>query len=159
MNASITAVIARPDGASWIGRYVHGYGAPSDLGPILHRLAHDHRHDINALTRSLLDEHCGWNRIEPGDHRLGDCRCHDPQPAAPSWPDTAPLTPGQPARARYAYILAPAALHVQVRINGDWRRIGRAAYTRATDHIRFELMAERARALNEAHAWDTDPLN
>lgn len=162
--SSIRAVIARPDGRAWKGRFVHQFGAPIDLGPILHRLAHDaHAADgqdgIATLARALIDEHTGWNRIEPGEHGLGDCRCHDPQPAKPSWPDGETMTPGWCVTSRYVYVLAPTGLRVEVRINGDWRRLGQAAYTRQTENVRFDLMLERARALQEAHAWDTDPLN
>lgn len=161
-SVAVRAVIARPDGASWKGRFVHESGSPTDLGVILHRLAHDahaaHGADgIDTLTRALIDEHVGWNRIEPGAHGLGSCRCHDPVPAKPSWPDGETLTPGWCVTSRYAYILAPTKLRVQVRINGDWKGLGAVSYSRATDRFRFELMGERARALNEAHAWDTDP--
>jgi hypothetical protein len=162
----ITAVIARPNGASWTGRYVRSYGAPTDLGPLLHRLSHDAhaasgQHGIDALTSTLIDTHYGWNRIEPeaGGEKLGDCRCHEPDVPTPSWPDDAPMLPGLSAKARYAYILTATGLRVEVRINGDWKNLGRAAYTRETERVRFDLMVERARQLNEAHLWDTDPLN
>lgn len=163
--AAITAVIARPHPTTtWTGRYVYSFGAPADLGPILHRLAHDARTThgaagIDALTRALLEEHNGWNQLDPDGESLGNCRCHDPQPAAPSWPDTDPLTPGQSGRAQYLYLLTPTALHVETRVNGDWRHVGQAAYTRPTTAVRFDRISERAHTLHEAHAFATDPLN
>jgi hypothetical protein len=160
--AAITAVIARPHPTTtWTGRYVYSFGAPTDLGPILHRLAHAaHAADgIDALARALLDEHYGWNRLDPVGERLGECRCHDPVPAAPSWPDTAPLSPGQCGRAQYAYLLTPTHLRVDTRVNGAWRHLGQAAYTRPTTAVRFDRMSERAHTLHEAHAFATDPLN
>jgi hypothetical protein len=158
-SACTQAVIARPDGESWHGRYVYSYGAPADLGPILHRLARERRADIDALTHALLDEHYGWNHLDPHGEHLGNCRCHDPEPAAPTWPDTAPLTPGQCARARYAYILTAAALHIEVRVDGDWHALGRADYTREPDADWFDELTTRARDLTEAAAWANDLLN
>ncbi|MBR7830627.1 hypothetical protein KDK95_30275 [Actinospica sp. MGRD01-02] len=160
----ITAVIARPNGAGWSGRYVRSYGAPTDLGPLLHRLAHDAhvasgQYGIEELTRTLIETHYGWNRIEPDGERLGDCRCHEPEVPTPSWPDDEPMLPGRCATARYAYILTATGLQVLVRINGDWNNLGRAAYTRETARVRFDLMVERARQLNAAHLGDTDSLN
>jgi len=157
--ASIQAVIARPEGASWRGRFVHQYGAPGDFGPILHQLAHDARNDIDALMRTLIEEHKGWNRLAPAHQSLGDCRCHDPQPAAPSWPDTDPATPGQSAKARYAYILGPEAMEVEVRIGGDWRHLATVRHARTVGQLPFDLMATRAYRLLEAAAWLSDPLN
>ncbi|WP_034261822.1 hypothetical protein [Actinospica robiniae] len=162
--AATTAVIARPHANSWQGRYVLGYGAPVDLGPTIHRLAHDAYTErgtdgITALASSLIDEHVCWEQIAPAEDRLGACRCHDPESVAVSAIDALMLTPGQCRTARYAYLVTPAGLRVEVRVNGDWRGIGRASYTRETARVRFDLMAERAREMREAHAWDTDPAN
>lgn len=163
--AAITAVIARPHGTdSWQGRYILGYGAPVDLGPTLHRLARDaHAADgpdgITALAAALIDEHVCWEQIEPDDARLGRCRCHNPEPVCVKALDAQMLSPGQCRTARYAYLLYPEALRVEVQVNGDWRGLGRASYTRDSSRIRFDLMAARAREMREAHAWDTDPLN
>ena len=163
--ASITAVIARPHGTdSWQGRYILGYGAPVDLGPVLHRLAARAHADngadgISALAAALIDEHVCWEQIEPDGERLGACRCHNPEPVAVKVLDSQMLTPGQARTARYAYLLHPKGLRIEVQINGDWLKLGRASYTRDTGGIRFDLMAERARELREAHAWDTDPAN
>jgi hypothetical protein len=162
--AAITAVIARPHDASWQGRYILGFGAPVDLGPILHRLAHDAHaasgaDGITALASTLIDEHVCWERIEPDGERLGACRCHNPQPVTVSDLDSQMLLPGLCRTARYAYLLHPTGLRVQVRVNGDWRGLGRASYTRDSSRIRFDLIAERAHELRDAHAWDTDPLN
>jgi hypothetical protein len=162
--AAITAVIARPSGASWQGRYVLGYGAPVDLGPIIHRLAHEanaaHGPDgITALAAALIDQHVCWERIEPEGERLGACRCHNPQPVEVKALDAQMLLPGLARTARYAYLLHPKGLRIEVQVNGDWLKLGRASYTRETSGIRFDLMAERARELREAHAWDTDPAN
>ncbi|WP_034270834.1 hypothetical protein [Actinospica robiniae] len=162
--AAITAVIARPRAGSWEGRYVLAYGAPVDLGPLLHRLARDAHaargtDGITALAAALIDEHVCWEEIAPTHERLGACRCHTPEPVAVTGLDAQMLTPGQPRTARYAYLLTPAGLRVEVRVNGDWLKLGRASYTRETGRIRFDLMAERARELREAHAWDTDPAN
>ena len=162
--AFISAVIARPHGESWTGRYVHAHGAPDDLGPILHRLARNAHADgpdgIDALTRLLLDEHCGWDRLDPDAHgtRLGQCRCHDPKRPALKWPDTEVTLPGR-CTADYAYILTPARLEIEVRIGADWEPLDRADYTRETPSIGFAAMVERARELTEAHLWDTDFLN
>ena len=155
----IQAVIARPQGGSWRGRFVHHHGAPGDLGPILHQLAHDTRHDIEPLTRALLEEHHGWNHLAPDDQSLGDCRCHDPQPANPTWPDTDPATPGQSASARYAYILSPEAMKVEVRIGSDWRHLATVRHARNVGQLTFDLMTTRAHRLLEAAAWRSDPLN
>ena len=161
--ASIRAVIARPEGRGWQGRLVHGFGAPPDFGPIVHRLAREANLEgpdgVKALAARLIDEHYGWNRLAPDGQSLGDCRCHDPEPAAPSWPDGELLSPGRSATARYLYLLGPTGLGVQVHIDGDWRRLGIAAYTRRTERVRFDLMVTRAMDLQEAVAWDTDPLN
>lgn len=108
---------------------------------------------------ALIDEHVCWEEIAPTHERLGACRCHTPEPVAVTGLDAQMLTPGQPRTARYAYLLTPAGLRVEVRVNGDWLKLGRASYTRETGRIRFDLMAERARELREAHAWDTDPAN
>lgn len=160
--AAIRAVIARPDGPDWKGRYVHGFGAPTDLGPVLYRFARnahgaDRQGGITTLTWLLLDAHQGWNRIGPVCGRLGDCRCHHPTPAALSWPDTQMLTPGQCARADYAYILAPGALHIQARIDGDWTELDRADYTREPDPAWFQALTIRVRDLLDAAAWANDP--
>lgn len=162
--AAITAVIARPSGASWQGRYVLGYGAPVDLGPVLHRLAHDaHAADgpdgITALASTLIDEHVCWERIEPDGKRLGQCRCHTLGPTEVKALDAQMLTPGQARTARYAYLLHPKGLRIEIRVNGDWYRLGQASYPRETSRVRFDLMAARALELREAHAWDTDPAN
>jgi len=162
--AAITAVIARPHARSWQGRYVLGYGAPVDLGPLIHRLARDAHaargaDGVTALAAALIDAHVCWERIDPDGERLGVCRCHAPSPAVVSDLDAQMLLPGRARTARYAYLLTPAGLRVEVRVNGDWLRLGRASYTRETARIRFDLMAERARELREAHGWDTDPAN
>lgn len=162
--AAITAVIARPYAQSWQGRYVLGYGAPVDLGPLIHCLAHDahaaHGADgIAALASRLIDEHVCWDRITPDGQRLGRCRCHAPGPVEVSTLDAQMLTPGQPRTARYAYCLDPKGLRVEVRVNGDWLKLGGASYSRDPAGVRFDLMAARALELREAHAWDTDPLH
>jgi hypothetical protein len=157
--ASVQAVIARLEGESWRGRFVHQYGAPADLGPILHQLAHDSRGDIEALIHTLIEEHHGWNRLAPGDQGLGDCRCHDPQPVAASWPETDPATPGQCAKARYAYILGPDAMEVEVRVGGDWHHLSTIRHARTVGQLPFDLMVTRADRLLEAAAWHSDPLN
>ena len=163
--AAITAVIARPHGAdSWRGRYILGYAAPVDLGPLIHRLAAAAFAErgidgITALASTLIDEHVCWERIEPVGERLGACRCHRPEPVPVKALDAEVMLPGTCRTARYAYILAPGALRISIRVNGDWHRIGQAAYTRDTLRVRFDLMAERAHTLREAHAWDTDPAN
>jgi hypothetical protein len=162
--AAVTAVIARPHASSWQGRYILGYGAPVDTGPILHRLAHDAHaahgpEGITALASALIDQHVCWERLEPDGEHYGRCRCHDPAPVTVTALDAQMLTPGHCRTARYAYLLTPTGLRVEIRINGDWFKLGRASYPRDPAGVRFDLMAERARELREAHAWDTDPAN
>lgn len=157
----IQAVIARPEGESWRGRFVHHHGAPGNLGTILHQLARDARKDIPTLLHALLEEHRGWNHLAPDadGQSLGDCRCHDPQPAKPTWPDTDPATPGQSASARYTYILGPEAMKIEARIGGDWRRLATIRHARNVGQPTFDLMTTRAHRLLEAAAWRSDPLN
>lgn len=156
------AVIARPHGQSWTGCYVRNDGAPTALGLTLHHLARvayaaDRRTGIAALTRKLTDDHSDWWRIDPDGNSLGQCLCHDPQPIGPSWPGGQIMTPGQSNRARFAYILTPTALQIEVRIDGNWRRLGRAAHSLLAAADRFEQMTRQARLLNDARA-SADPL-
>jgi len=160
--ASTTAIIARPHGESWRGRYLHSYGGPGDLGPILHhraRAALPAEGGIDALIRTLIDEHTGWQRLHEDGERLGNCRCHDPEPASTSWFDREQLTPGQAARASYAYILGPAAMRIELNVGGDWRHLHTVRHTRPQGAPVFDLICARAHELLEIAAWDTDPLN
>jgi hypothetical protein len=94
---STRAVIARPRGDGFAGRYHHWDGYPSGLGATLFWLSqpNDVRTDnnlpptpwdgdIEAMQKVLLDDHTGWSTINGGDFRKapgmiegrnGTCRC------------------------------------------------------------------------------------
>lgn len=76
------SVIARPTPIGFEGRYIHNDGHPDQRIPLLLDLYHRvYRHDLDAMTRYLIDTHpAGWSQLG-----------HDPT-TDPGWYNAIPLT-------------------------------------------------------------------
>ncbi|MET9412156.1 hypothetical protein ABZX90_41540 [Streptomyces sp. NPDC002935] len=126
------AIIARPVGGGFAGRYLHRDGAPDSAVWLLRDLVLNvHGGDIEAATRLLLDEHPnGWVSL-PASDSDGECFCHIG--------DDADLLDGElltqeGAASRdleYAYVLHRDHIAVLVP-DGDgtnWTEVGQAAWS------------------------------
>jgi hypothetical protein len=130
------SIIARPTPTGWQGRYVHNDGHPDTRIPLLLDLYHRHyRHDLQAMTRFLLDQHpAGWSQL--GTDPTADtgwynavpltqrhnfvCYCHgdrDEAPAMHTEADTTPVT------ADTVYVIHPDGVQViEAGLDGDgWK--------------------------------------
>lgn len=74
------SIIARPTPTGWEGRYIHNDGHPDQRVPLLFDLYHRvYRHDLNAMTRYLIDDHpAGWSQL--GDDPTTDTGWHNAAP-------------------------------------------------------------------------------
>jgi hypothetical protein len=77
---STRSVIARVDGDSWVGRYVHWGGRPQERGWQLWRLyCGRFGGDLRAMLLELIDAHpAGWVHLGQGATLAdAECFCHD----------------------------------------------------------------------------------
>lgn len=81
---STRAVIAKPDGDGFRGRYHHFDGYPSGLGvALVGTLAEQFGGDLEAMVTRLIDEeHVGWSNIIGHDLSMPSCWHDSSDPAA-----------------------------------------------------------------------------
>ena len=127
---STRAVIARPKGDEWEGRYHHSDGYPTGLGATLWALVKES--GVEWAQRTLLDEHTGWSTINgadwaqsPGYGQKGApaCYCHGMRSEEGWWID-----PSSDTDTEWCYVLGALGMTVYARTRGGWLLCGSYLY-------------------------------
>jgi len=160
---STRSAVARPEGDSWKGRYVHSDGYPTwQLRQLRELIARD---GVETVLKTIVDDNYGWSYLKPDesgplsaghtdgrfkvvpgygvaytDTKISGMPGQDGQPYQQSTADDWITPDGDDSGTEWAYILYPTNVTVLIPNRGEdysrtggWEVVGTYAYTDLTD--------------------------